>query len=144
MVCTGPEDNHHPEDFPVTMGLQQKHTARYKRFVHLMKGRSSLSYEELKEIKYDSRMQFPLYTRAIENLAYVVTPAQEGQHDSGRKTYGHSLVGDPWGNIIACVEKGVGFCMAEVDFEAMEKTRQRFPALSHQRITIPEPVSAPS
>lgn len=71
MFCTGPDDNPEPESFPGTMGLQQKHTARSLRFIDLMKGRTSLSYEELKEIKYDNQIRFPLYTRSIENLDQI-------------------------------------------------------------------------
>lgn len=71
MSCTAPEENPKPGSFPKTMGLQQRHTARSLRFIDLIEGRKSLTYEEMKEIKYDSHMKLPLYTRAIKNLDQI-------------------------------------------------------------------------
>ena len=53
--------------------------------------------------------------RAVEALAYVVAAAQWGDHDSGRKTYGHSMIVDPWGVIIAERDAGAGVIMADLD-----------------------------
>ena len=77
MFCTGPGENPDPGEFPMTMGLQQKHTARSLRFIELMKDRERLSYEDLKRIKYDSQMVLPLYTRSIENLDQMRTLDQQ-------------------------------------------------------------------
>lgn len=73
-----------------------------------------------------------LRARAIENLAYVIAPGQFGQHSDGRTTYGHSLVIDPWGRIIA--EEPAGDCVitAELDLELPNKLRREFPTLSHR------------
>jgi len=73
-----------------------------------------------------------LRSRAIENLAYVIAPGQWGQHADGRTTYGHSLIVDPWGRIVA--EQAEGDCVitAEVDLEMQQKLRKEFPALSHR------------
>ena len=81
-----------------------------------------------------------LRARAIEAGLFVVAAAQVGQHEDGRNTFGHSLVVDPWGDILLDMgdEKGVGF--AEVDLARISDVRSRIPALNHRR-PIPEVVS---
>ena len=73
-----------------------------------------------------------LRARAIENLAYVIAPGQHGQHSDGRTTYGHSLIIDPWGRILA--EQAEGDCVitADLDLELPHKLRREFPTLSHR------------
>jgi predicted amidohydrolase len=73
-----------------------------------------------------------LRARAIENLAYVIAPGQYGRHADGRTTYGHSLIVDPWGQIMA--EQAEGDCVitADLDLDRQRKLRQEFPALSHR------------
>jgi nitrilase len=74
-----------------------------------------------------------LRTRAVENLSYVLAPAQSGRHQNGRETWGHSMIVDPWGQILACVtETGPGLAVAEIDLMHQQQLRQRFPALSHR------------
>jgi len=75
-----------------------------------------------------------LKARAVENLAYVIAPAQSGLHDNGRETYGHTLVVDPWGRIAAQQESGVGVVMAELSHENLSLERTRLPALAHRRL----------
>ncbi len=77
-----------------------------------------------------------LRARAIEAGCFVVAAAQVGQHEDGRATYGHSLVVDPWGDVLLDMgeEPGVGF--AEIDLSRLEDVRARIPALRHRR-TIP-------
>ncbi len=74
-----------------------------------------------------------LRARAVENAAFVVAAAQVGQHDDGRRTYGHSLVVDPWGRVLLDMEKthGLGFC--EVDGSIVTEVRQRIPVIAHRR-----------
>jgi acyl-homoserine-lactone acylase len=69
--CTSPEENPDPRKFGPTMGLQQKHTARSIRVEELMAGRKRMTYEDLKVLKYDSKLPMPLYTRTIENLDLI-------------------------------------------------------------------------
>jgi len=78
-------------------------------------------------------------TRAIEASAYVISAAQVGEHQDGRRTYGHSLVVDPWGDVLLDmgVESGVGF--ADVDLARISEVRSRIPALNHRR-PIPDVV----
>jgi predicted amidohydrolase len=75
-----------------------------------------------------------LRARAIENLAYVVAPAQVGTHAPGRASHGHALVVDPWGDVIAQVADGEGVAVAEIDFARQDRLRRELPALSHARL----------
>lgn len=73
--------------------------------------------------------------RAVENLCYLVAPGQGGLHDNGRRTYGHSLIASPWGEVLAeRIEMGEGTACAAIDLAAMERVRERFPALQHRRL----------
>ncbi|MGI9317132.1 MAG: carbon-nitrogen hydrolase family protein [bacterium] len=74
-----------------------------------------------------------LRARAIENFCYVVASAQEGTHPSGRKTYGHTLVVDPWGRVIAEKQSGTGLLMAEIDLKRVEQARKEIPSLEHRK-----------
>jgi predicted amidohydrolase len=74
-----------------------------------------------------------LRARAIETGAYVVAPAQCGSHPGGRETYGHTLVVDPWGTVVAEGGDAPGIVHAEIDLGAVEKARTRIPALGHDR-----------
>jgi len=66
-----------------------------------------------------------LRARAIENKAYVVAPAQGGTHAGGRRTWGHSMIVDPWGEIVAQREQGEGVVLAELDHERIKDVRRR-------------------
>jgi deaminated glutathione amidase len=75
-----------------------------------------------------------LRARAIENLAYVVAPAQAGHHGGGRSSHGHALILDPWGGILAQVPDGEGVAVAELDFARQDRLRRELPALTHARL----------
>ena len=75
-----------------------------------------------------------LRARAIENLAYVIAPAQGGRHANGRSTHGHSMIIDPWGVILAELDAGEGVVVAEVDPAHTAKLRSQLPALEHRRV----------
>ena len=75
-----------------------------------------------------------LRARAIENLCYVIAPNQGGFHLSGRQTYGHSMIIDPWGVVLDCYKTGAGFVSAVVDKEKLEKIRAAFPVINHRRL----------
>lgn len=77
--------------------------------------------------------------RAIENGAFVVSAAQAGTHEDGRETYGHSIIIDPWGRVLAEAEAEPGVIMAEIDLALVADARQRIPTLQHSR---PTPVTA--
>ena len=77
-----------------------------------------------------------LRARAIECQAYLIAPAQYGEHGhANRISYGHSLIVDPWGNVVAeCPEDGDGFAIAEIDPERVQKVRRELPSLVNRRI----------
>ena len=78
--------------------------------------------------------------RAVENLCYVLAPAQSGLHPNGRETWGDSLIVDPWGQVLSRVtDAGPGVAVAEIDRTVQQELRERFPALSHQRFTVTPP-----
>jgi nitrilase len=74
-----------------------------------------------------------LEARAIESLAYVVAAGQWGEHDGGRKTYGHSLILGPWGELLAELPAGPGVVLADLDMIRLQELRQRFPTVRHRR-----------
>ena len=74
-----------------------------------------------------------LRARAVENLAYVVAPAQGGLHQNGRRTWGHSMVVDPWGQLLAQrQEEGEGVVTAQLDHGRLAQVRAQLPALEHR------------
>ena len=78
-----------------------------------------------------------LRARAIENLCYVVAPAQSGTHTSGRETYGDSLIVDYWGQVLSRLPRGTGVITAEIDLAKEAETRARFPALANRQLGLP-------
>jgi predicted amidohydrolase len=79
---------------------------------------------------------FPLLkSRAIENLAYLIAPAQTGTAYPGRHCYGNSLILDPWGNVLAHrPEESAGVIFAEINHDYQRHIRQRFPVLKHRKL----------
>lgn len=75
-----------------------------------------------------------LRARAIENLAYVLAAAQGGLHENQRRTWGHSMVVDPWGHILAKQDQGPGVVLADVDKAKLTAHRMQLPALDHRRL----------
>jgi nitrilase len=75
-----------------------------------------------------------LRARAIENLAYVLAPAQGGVHASGRRTYGHSMIVGPWGEVLARVPTGPGVVLADLDLQRIAAVRASLPALEHRTL----------
>ncbi len=75
-----------------------------------------------------------LRARAIENLAYVLAPAQVGRHSPTRQTFGNAMVIDPWGVVLARCPDGEGVCVARVDRERIAKVRSELPALKHRKL----------
>jgi len=75
-----------------------------------------------------------LRARAIENQVYVLAPAQVGSHGPNRRSYGHALVVDPWGTILAECGEPEGFALARLDFAYQDKVRAALPVLSHRKL----------
>ena len=74
-----------------------------------------------------------LRARAIENQCYVAAAAQGGRHENGRRTFGHSVIVDPWGEIVAMLPEGEGIVAGEVRHERIAEVRTQLPALEHRR-----------
>ena len=85
-----------------------------------------------------------LRARAIENLCYVVAPAQAGTHTSGRETYGDSIIVDYWGQVLSRLAKGGGVITADIDLERQAETRVRFPALDNRQLELPGVMAVPA
>lgn len=75
-----------------------------------------------------------LRARAVENQCYVVAPAQGGKHENGRRTWGHSMVVDPWGEVLAVLPEGEGVVVADADPARLAQVRQQLPALAHRKL----------
>lgn len=73
-----------------------------------------------------------LRARAIENQCYVLASAQGGKHENGRHTWGHSMLIDPWGKIIAVLPEGEGVICGDIDLAMLTTTRESLPALKHR------------
>ena len=73
-----------------------------------------------------------LRARAIENLAYVIASAQGGRHENGRRTWGHSMIVDPWGEVLAMQAEGEGVVSANLDPARIAHHRTSLPALEHR------------
>jgi nitrilase len=75
-----------------------------------------------------------LRARAVENQCYVIAAAQGGLHENGRRTFGHSMVVDPWGKVLNVLPEGEGVVRAEVDPAHLASVRLQLPALEHRTL----------
>jgi nitrilase len=75
-----------------------------------------------------------LRARAVENLSYVLAPAQGGRHENGRATYGHTMLIDPWGTVLANRPEGPGVVFGDVDPQVIASCRASLPALEHRTL----------
>ena len=75
-----------------------------------------------------------LRARAVENQCYVLASAQGGLHENGRRTWGHSMVVDPWGEVLDVCKEGEGLALADVDLDRIKQVRTQLPALAHRRL----------
>jgi predicted amidohydrolase len=75
-----------------------------------------------------------LRARAIENQCYVIAAGQSGAHDPGMSCYGHSMVVDPWGTVVAQAVDGVGLITADLDLDRLSRIRQELPSLANRRL----------
>jgi predicted amidohydrolase len=74
-----------------------------------------------------------LRARAVENGCFVVAPGQVGEHLPGRDCFGHSMIVDPWGTVLAELEQGTGICVADLDLGRLDEVRGLVPSLEHRR-----------
>ncbi len=90
---------------------------------------SAFTYETGK-----AHWQLLLRARAVENQAFVIAPAQVGEHANGRRTWGHSMIVDPWGRILAQQSDQTGLFYADLDLNLQEELKTSFPVLKHRRL----------
>lgn len=76
--------------------------------------------------------------RAIENFCYLIGACQTDIHENGRKTFGHSLIVDPWGTVLACQPSQVGLVQAEISLDYLQQLRVDFPVHKHRRVGLPK------
>ena len=74
-----------------------------------------------------------LRARAVENGCFVIAPGQVGEHLPGRECFGHSMIVDPWGAVLAEVQDGPGFCVADLDLGRVAEVRAQIPSLQNRR-----------
>ena len=77
--------------------------------------------------------EFLVRSRAVENLCYIIAANQGGQHSQRRRTWGHSMIVDPWGEVLATMETGAGMIYADIEPGQQAALRSSFPALQHRR-----------
>lgn len=75
-----------------------------------------------------------LKARAIENGCYIIAPAQTGKHPGSRETYGHALIVDPWGTVLADAGESTGVVYADIDLAHLKNVRRKIPSLEHDRV----------
>ncbi|WP_421869373.1 carbon-nitrogen hydrolase family protein [Motiliproteus sp.] len=85
------------------------------------------------QVTGEAHWEVLLRARAIENQCFVIASNQGGVHNAKRETYGHSMIVDPWGERLDCLEKGEGLVLAELDLERQQQLRRQMPVVSHQR-----------
>ena len=84
------------------------------------------------EVTGRAHWELLLRARAIENQCYLMAPAQGGKHPTGRMTHGNSMIVDPWGEMLARLDKGAGIITADIDPQRIAQVRKSLPALRHR------------
>lgn len=113
------------------VGLSVCYDLRFPELYRAMKADLLLVPSAFTRTTGQAHWEVLLRARAIENLAYVVAAAQGGEHDNGRRTWGQSLVVDPWGEVLAQQAQGPAVVMAEVSADRLQAVRLQLPALDH-------------
>ena len=81
-----------------------------------------------------SHWELLLRAHAVENTCFVIAPAQGGQHFDGRHSYGHAMIVDPWGDILAETSDERGVAIAEIDLQRVDQVRAQIPSLKHRKL----------
>ena len=82
----------------------------------------------------EAHFELLMRARAVENCCYLVSACQGGEHDSGRRTWGHSMIVDPWGRVVGELDKGAGVLVAEIDRDIREQLRSDMPFHLQQQL----------
>jgi predicted amidohydrolase len=115
-----------------TVGMSVCYDLRFPELYRALKADLLLVPSAFTYTTGQAHWELLLRARAIENLAYVLAAAQGGLHENGRRTWGHSMLVGPWGEILAQQAEGAGVVMGEVLGARLQQVRQRLQALSHR------------
>jgi len=121
----------------VQLGLTICYDLRFPELYRALTQRGAQLFAVPSAFTYDTgraHWETLLRARAIENLSYVFAAAQTGEHASGRRTWGHSMIIDPWGEVLAQAGSEPGLIMADISLSKLEHQREHFPALQHRQI----------
>ncbi len=122
-----------PRDGPtLTVGLSVCYDLRFPELYRLLQADLILVPAAFTHTTGQAHWEVLLRARAIENQAYVLASAQGGQHPNGRRTWGQSIVIDPWGRVLAQLAEGDGVVMADLDPAVLARVRTDLPALQHR------------
>jgi predicted amidohydrolase len=115
------------------VGLSVCYDLRFPELYRELQAELLLVPSAFTHVTGEAHWELLLRARAIENLAYVCAPAQGGRHENGRLTWGHSMIVDPWGTVLAQrSEEGAGLVLAEIDAQRLARMRAQLPALGHR------------
>ncbi len=125
---------------PIRLGLTICYDLRFPQLYLALAGAGASVFtipSAFTRVTGEAHWHVLLRARAIETGSFVLAAAQGGRHESGRETYGHSLVVDPWGRILAEAQDQPGVILADIDAEQAAAARRKIPTLRHQRdITV--------
>ena len=114
------------------IGMSVCYDLRFPELYRLLRADVLLVPSAFTYVTGQAHWELLLRARAVENLAYVVAPAQGGTHENGRRTWGHSMVVDPWGEVLGRRDSGAGLVLAALDAQRLERVRRQLPALEHR------------
>jgi predicted amidohydrolase len=120
----------------VTLGLSVCYDVRFPELYRLLalRGAEILAVPAAFTLQTGKdHWEILLRARAVENQAFVVAPAQWGQKADGRRTYGRSMIVDPWGTVLATCPDRAGYALAKLDLDYLGRFRTEFPALANRR-----------
>ncbi len=120
------------EGSPIRVGLSVCYDLRFPELYRLLAADLILVPAAFTHTTGQAHWEVLLRARAIENQAYVLASAQGGEHSNGRRTWGHSLAIDPWGQVLACQAHGEGVVLATLDTALLQQVRSNLPALQHR------------
>ncbi len=115
-----------------TVGLSVCYDLRFPELYRALQADLLLAPSAFTHTTGQAHWEVLLRARAIENLAFMAAAAQGGQHDNGRRTWGHSMLVDPWGAVLAERTEGPGLVLAELDARQLTAVRAQLPALDHR------------
>lgn len=117
---------------PIRVGLSVCYDLRFPELYRLLGADLLLVPAAFTYTTGQAHWEVLLRARAVENQAYVLASAQGGEHPNGRRTWGHSMVVDPWGQVLALQAQGGGVVLAELNHAQLALTRSNLPALQHR------------